>query len=89
MPRDWKGPFSRRLQRRASERGRIMAKRRWELERERRNRLGVLSPEQCPNAIVRRIVVIDNETTVREVVIWSFDSFRSAKRKERSVLCSP
>lgn len=69
MPRDWKGPFNRRLQMRASERGRRMANRRWELDRERRNKLAAL-------------------TAVREAVIFSFDSFQMAKRKERNILRS-
>jgi hypothetical protein len=30
MPRDWKGPYSRKLQRISSERGKRMAKARWE-----------------------------------------------------------
>lgn len=86
MRSDWKGPFSRRLQKAASERGRRMANQRWRLDQERRNRLAVLTAEQHPAKIVRRIVVIDNETTVKEAVIWSFDSGRSRKRKEKEVL---
>lgn len=86
MLMSWKGAFSRKLQRAASERGRRMAKRRWELDRERRNKLAELTAEQFPSRIVRRIVVIDNETTVRETTIWSFDSYREARRKERAVL---
>lgn len=86
MPGDWKGPFSRRLQRRASERGRQMAKRRWELDRQRCYKLAALTAEQFPTQILRRIVVIDNETTVREAVIFSFDSFAEARRKEKHVL---
>lgn len=86
MPRDWKGPFSRRLQVRRSEHGRRMSERRWQLDRERRERLALLTAEQYPSRIIRRIVVIDDERTVREAVIWSFDSTRSARRKLRDVL---
>lgn len=86
MPRNWKGPFIRRLQVRSSERGRRMAERRWRLDRERRERLASLTAEQYPSRIIRRIVVIDEERTVREAVIWSFDSDRSARRKLRDVM---
>ena len=63
-----------------------MAKARWDKDRERRDELAALTAEQFPSKIVRRIVVIDNETTVRECVIWSFDSIREARRKLRRVL---
>ena len=86
MPGDWKGAFSRRLQRRASDRGRRMANKRWELVRARRSKLAALTAEQYPNAIVRRIVVIYNEREVREAVIFSFDTPASARRKLNSVL---
>lgn len=86
MHMDWNSPFSRRLQRAASERGRRMAKARWAKERERQARLSVLRAEQYPARIVRRIVVIDRETTVREAVIFDFDSLRGAQRKLRAVL---
>jgi hypothetical protein len=82
----WKGAYSRRLQKRAAERGRKMARARWDQDRERRRALAALTAEQCPSHIVRRIVVIEHETTVREVVIWSFDSIRTARRKERDAL---
>lgn len=38
--------------------------------------------------IKMRIYVIDHETTVREAVIWNFDSTRSARRKLRAVLAA-
>ena len=72
----------------ARERGRKMANRRWELDRARRERLAALTAEQYPNEIVRRIVVVDREKTVREAVIWSWDSFRSARAKLRAVLAA-
>lgn len=70
----------------ASERGRRMAKRRWELDALRRERLAAIDPIQFSGRIVRRIVVIDNEKRVREVAIYDFDSEREWKRKERKVL---
>lgn len=78
--------YIRRKVKAASERGKRMAKRRWELDQERRQKLGELMAEQYPNQIVRRIVVIDNETTVRECVMWRWDSFRECNRKLQMVL---
>lgn len=86
MPYDWKGPYSRRLHRAASERGRRMANRRWALDRQRRAQLAALTAEQYPNRIVRRIVVIDNERDVREATIWTWDSYREQHRKEQRIL---
>jgi hypothetical protein len=79
MHSDWKGPFSRRLQRKRSERGRRMANRRWDLYRERRNRLAQVTAEMYPNKIVRRIIVIDREQNYREAVIFKWDSDREAR----------
>lgn len=66
-----------------------MAKRRWQLDRQRRDKLAALTADQCPNAIVRRIIVIDQERTVREATIWAWDSNREARRKLRAVLAMP
>jgi alkyl hydroperoxide reductase subunit AhpC len=66
-----------------------MARRRWELDRARRDRLADLLPEQAANEIVRRIVVIDREAVVRECVMWSWDSIRECRRKLRQVLAAP
>lgn len=85
MPRDWKGPFSRRLQVRASELGKRMANRRWELYRQRRDRLAAITADQFPDRIVKRIVIITNETDVREIVYRAWDSPRECKRKDRQV----
>jgi hypothetical protein len=85
MRSDWKGPYRRRLEVAASEHGRRMARRRWEIDRARRDKLAALTAEQCPSRIVRRIVVIEEERTVREAVIFSFDSARSARRKLRAL----
>lgn len=63
-----------------------MANRRWELDRERRKKLAALTAEQYPSKIIRRVIVIDNETAVREAVIWSFDYAKDAHRKINSVL---
>jgi hypothetical protein len=63
-----------------------MAARRWELDRQRRSALAALNAEHDPSRILRRIVVIDQERFVHEIVIWSWDSIRSARRKLRDVL---
>lgn len=86
MHYDWKGPFRRRLQRAASERGRRMAAARWARDRERRGRLARLTAEQYPNRIVRRIIVIDRETEAREATIFEWDSEPEARRKVRGLL---
>ncbi|MDE2104244.1 MAG: hypothetical protein KGL39_43810 [Patescibacteria group bacterium] len=78
--------YIRRKVKAASERGRRMANARWEKERKERDKMALLTAEQCPSRIVRRIVVIDNEATVREATFWSFESRRSWRRKLRLVL---
>jgi hypothetical protein len=70
----------------ASERARQRANRRWQLDRERRDRLAAADPILHANRILRRIIVIDRETTVREVTIYAWDSAREAKRKEKRAL---
>jgi len=70
----------------ASERARQRANRRWQLDRERPDRLAAADPMLRANQIVRRIIVIDREQTVREAVIYGFDSVREAKRKMRNAL---
>jgi hypothetical protein len=70
----------------ASERARAKAKRRWELDRQRRERLAATDPIFAGLQIVRRIVVINRERTVREAVIYAGDSLREARRKQRVVL---
>ena len=70
----------------ASERGKRMAKRRWEIDGARREALAAMEPARFQGLIVRRIVVIDRETEVREAVIYDFDSARKAKRKIQRVL---
>jgi hypothetical protein len=39
-----------------------------------------------PPKIVRRIYVIENEQTVKEAVIFDFDSYRNANRKLKGIL---
>lgn len=63
-----------------------MAARRWQLDREHREKLAALTAEQYPNKIVRRVIVIDDERDVRETVIWSFMSHRERYRLERKAL---
>ena len=66
-----------------------MANRRWQLDRERRERLAQLTAEQFPTKIVRRIIVIDDERNVREAVIWSFDRWKDEAKKTMAVLQKP
>ena len=86
MPRDWKGPFSRRLQVRASQRGQRMAAARWANDRARRAALAALTPERCQSNIVLRVVVIRGESQVAEAVVRDWDRPGEAKRKIKAVL---
>jgi hypothetical protein len=61
-----------------------MARRRWELDQERRDALEEAEerdPLRVPGKIVRRIVVIENEIAVKELVIRDWDSAREVNRK--------
>ena len=84
MPNPWKS-FSVKRLRAASERGRKMAKRRWELDRERRDALARMDERDplrvMPEQITRRIIVIDDESRVAEIVIRKLDSTRAINRK--------
>lgn len=73
----------------ASERGKRMANRRWQLDRARRDAIAAADPLRVSGKILRRIVVIENETTVKETTIYDFDSARSARAKIRRVLTEP
>jgi alkyl hydroperoxide reductase subunit AhpC len=66
-----------------------MAAVRWAKDRERRKRMAERIESHWPGPIIRRIVVIDRESTVREAVIYETDSERDARRKLRSVLTAP
>ena len=72
--------------RRKSEIARIRANRRWELDRKRRSDLAAKDPAFTGLRIIRRIVVIEGESTVREAVIYNIDSLRSARQKLNRVL---
>ncbi len=72
--------------RRRSEVARIRANKRWEIERQRQAALAAKDPAFTGLKILRRVVVIDNEQAVREAVIYSTDSNRSAQRKINRVL---
>jgi len=67
-----------------SERNRARSNHRWTLDRAKREALARIDPVFI-GRIVRRIVEIRHETEVREVVIYDFDSARSARRKLRSL----
>ncbi|MDE2100812.1 MAG: hypothetical protein KGL39_26435 [Patescibacteria group bacterium] len=74
---------------RLSELGRKKANVRWKKDRERRDKFAALTAEKYPSRIARRIIVIDDESRVKEVVIWNFESARSVRRKERKALSGP
>jgi len=70
----------------ASERGRARAKRRWELDAQRRARRAAMAPIKFTGRIVKRIIIIEEEVRAKEITIYDFDTFRDMKRKLRSVL---
>lgn len=51
------------------------------VQRARREAIAAMDPIKFEGRIVRRIIVIENENTVKEAVIYDFDSYRWAKRK--------
>lgn len=83
MPRDWKGPYQRRLAVHASQRARERANIRWARDRERRNKLAELEAEKNPTRIMAQIVVIVDERNVKELTMWSFESWRERRKKCR------
>ena len=89
MRSDWKGPYSRRLAKARSERGKRLANIRWAKYRKERDRMAALTAEQYPARIAERIIVIRNETEVSETVIWNWESGRSVTRKRRKVIFGP
>lgn len=77
--------YSRQMDLAASARGKRMAAERWQRDRERRDKLAALNPLQYPGLIVRRIIVIEHEITVREAIFYDIDSDREARRKFKEV----
>ena len=69
-----------------SERGKRMAAERWRRDKIKRDAWAAIAPERMPAKIVRRIIVIDRESVVREAVIYDTDSYRDARRKLATVL---
>ena len=62
-------------------RGRAGAAERWRLDGIRRDALAAADPVKFTGKIVRRVIVIENESTVREVAVYDFDSCREARRR--------
>jgi hypothetical protein len=78
--------FDIKKKKRASLNARRRANRRWELDRQRRRVLDALDPIQVGGRIVRRVVVIDDESRVRERSFYEFDRACDWNRKIREVL---
>lgn len=71
----------------ASERGKRMAKARWEQDRAFRSALAaeaLKDPTRSTGKIIRRVVIIDNETTAREIVRRDYHTERDWRRIKRS-----
>ena len=67
----------------ATDRARHRANIRWQRDREQRAALAAMDPVRFDGRVVRRIVVIDRETTAREIVFYDFDRYSDRKRKLR------
>lgn len=63
-----------------------MANARWKNERARQDAIAAADPLRVTGKIVRRIIVITEEQSVKEAVIYDFDSLRSARAKLRKAL---
>lgn len=59
---------------------------RWERERAKQQERAEVDPVFMGLRIVRRIVVIDDESRVREAVFYAGDSDRSARKKQLNIL---
>jgi hypothetical protein len=85
MPGDWKGPYRRRLQKRASERGRRMANARWAKFHADRSRLDVLDPVRVGGRIIERLVRVTAESRVIERTFYEFDRPCDWRRKRNEI----
>jgi hypothetical protein len=83
MRHNW---FSVKKKKAASLKARFRAQKRWAKDREHREWLNTIDPIRFGGRIVRRIVVIDNESTVRERTFFQFDRACDWKRKLREIL---
>jgi hypothetical protein len=63
------------------ERGRKLSNIRWERDRAHRAALAAIDPVRFE--VVLRIVVVDHETSVREIVFYEHDRYTDRKRKLR------
>jgi hypothetical protein len=61
------------------------AKRRWALDRDRRDELAAKDPIRIGGKIIERIVRILNEREVRECTIFEFDRPCDVRRKKRAL----
>lgn len=83
--------YQRQRAKRASDRGKRMAKARWAKDRARRAALAAVAedrPQIYAGDIARRVVVIDNERDVREMIVWRWDRPAEVRRKINKCLNS-
>jgi len=85
MPRDWKGPYRKRLAKQASERGKRMANARWDRERERLARLDTLDPVRVGGRVVERLIRVIDERWVVERSFYEFDRPCDWQRKRKEL----
>ena len=80
-----RNPINYRI-RRLSEQGRRAARARWDREALRLTKLDELDPVRVGGKIVRRVIVIDGETRIKERTFYQFDRPCDWRRKLREVL---
>ena len=75
--------YTTRKIRRASERGTRLANIRWDRDRRMREAVAASELAKLDWTVVKRIVVIERETTVREIVFFACDRYADRVRKLR------
>jgi hypothetical protein len=70
---------------RASEIARKRANIRWQRDRDMREKMAALDPIKFEGRIIKRIVVIENEATAKEICFYDFDRYSDRKRKLNQV----
>lgn len=77
--------FSVKAKKRASIAATNRANRRWQIDRERRDKLASIDPVRVGGKIVERWVRIIGESAVRERTIYEFDRPCDVRRKRREL----
>ena len=65
--------------------GKRLANIRWDRDRAMRARMAAMDPVKFAGHVVKRIIVIEEETTAREICFFDFDTYTDRRRKLRAV----